>query len=504
VAAPVLTVERYVLCEPIAVGGMATVYFARQRGAGGFSKAVAIKRMRPDLVHQREFVDLFVDEARLASRVRHANVVSVIDVVASGDELLLVMEYFHGESLSRLLRACAFAKKRVPPAIAVALVCNVLHGLHAAHEAKGEKGEPLGIVHRDVSPQNVIVGVDGVARVADFGIARAAGQIHATDEGKTRGKAGYSAPEQLRGGPVTRKIDLFAACVLLWEILVGRRLFEGESQAAVITAVLTEPIEAPGLYAPELPGELDDVILRGLDRDPKRRPETALELAAALARAVAPAGPALVSAWVIDLAGEDLEKREEVVRRIEAGLDEASADAPALVAVPAPSSSSTTAGASASGEAQGPLADAAADPLGTGSLATSRSPSEAPPSRRSRALPIALGVAALALAALAGASIVARPTTIGSPPALPSTSPSVARPEAPTAAVPSSPEVVPVAAPSASGVVRLPQRPSPTLPLRASVAHPVSAPSRPKSKRCEPPYDLDPAGRKIFRVECLE
>src|SRR5262245_33751824 len=113
---------------------MATVYFARQRGAAGFAKAVAVKRMRPDLVHQREFADLFVDEARLASRVRHANVVSVIDVVSSGDELLLVMEYFHGESLARLLTAAMHARKSVPPEIAVALVCNVLHGLHAAHE----------------------------------------------------------------------------------------------------------------------------------------------------------------------------------------------------------------------------------------------------------------------------------------------------------------------------------------------------------------------------------
>src|SRR5262252_2154065 len=129
VVADVLNIDRYVLCDPIAVGGMATVYFARQRGAAGFSKAVAIKRMRPDLVHQREFVDLFVDEARLASRVRHANVVSVIDVVASGEELLLVMDYFHGESLARLLSG----GRRVPPDVAIAIVSNVLHGLHSAH-----------------------------------------------------------------------------------------------------------------------------------------------------------------------------------------------------------------------------------------------------------------------------------------------------------------------------------------------------------------------------------
>jgi serine/threonine-protein kinase len=471
-------VDRYILCEPIAVGGMATVYFARQRGAAGFSKAVAIKRMRPDLVHEREFVDLFVDEARLASRVRHANVVSVTDVVASGDELLLVMEYLHGESLARLFAAANRERRRVPPAIAVALISNVLHGLHAAHEAKGETGEPLGIVHRDVSPQNVIVGVDGIARVADFGIARAAGQIHATDEGKTRGKAGYSAPEQLRGGKVTRQIDLWAACALLWEVLVGRRLFEGESQAAVVAAVLTEPIEPPGLHVPELPEELDDVILRGLDRDPKRRPETALELATALERALLPAGPAVVGAWVKELAREDLEKRELTVRRIEAGLAEEPPEASP--------------------------ATAAADAAGTGSLATSRSPTIEPTaSSRSRGLVIGAAAAVIAVVVGALASTAARGTR--APEASASSAPAREAPPSASAIVAAQPE------PSASTVPLIASAPPPSAPASVRLlrtpprgAHPAAPSTTKKPKKACEPYDIDSAGRKIFRAECLE
>ncbi|MBX3262242.1 MAG: serine/threonine protein kinase [Labilithrix sp.] len=469
----VVEVDRYVLREPIAVGGMATVYFARQRGAAGFSKAVAIKRMRPDLVHQREFVELFVDEARLASRVRHANVVSVIDVVASGEELLLVMEYFHGESLARLLAAASRAGERVPPAIAVAIAVNVLHGLHAAHEAKDERGEPLGIVHRDVSPQNVLVGVDGVARVADFGIARAAGQLHATEDGKTRGKAGYSAPEQLRGGPVTRRIDLFAVCALLWEALVGRRLFDGETQAAVVAAVLTEAVEAPGIHAPELPEELDEVVLRGLDRDPSRRPGDALELAAALERAVTPAGPAAVSAWVLELAGEELARREEIVRRIESGADETPATAAAA-------------------------ALAASD--ATGSLATSRSPS-APTARRARAFPLAaagLGIVLGIAIAIATAIAVRTPPAGAGPPTAEAPSSSAISSTTSSDAPPSA--AVSLELPtSAAGAASAASAP----PARPAASRAAKPPPRPKARRCDPPYDLDPAGRKIFRVECL-
>jgi serine/threonine-protein kinase len=482
---------------------MATVYFARQRGAAGFAKAVAIKRMRPDLVHEREFVDLFVDEARLASRVRHANVVNVTDVVASGDELLLVMEYLHGESLSKLMGRLKDSGTPVPPAIAVSIVVGVLHGLHAAHETKDDLGEPLGIVHRDVSPQNVIVGVDGVARVADFGIARAAGQIHATDDGKTRGKARYSAPEQLRGTGVSRRSDLFSAAVLLWEMLVMRPLFEGETQAAIVTAVLTEPISAPGILVPDLPQSLDEVVLRALDRDPKRRYATALEFANALEGALTPARLPIVSEWVHSLAATELAAREAIVRRIQSGAD------------PAPTSTQ-------------PRQAAVAVPteLGTEQVVTRPvlPPDVLPPARRRATIPVIALAAAGALVLAAGISFLSRSgaepaarapnaTAAAQPQSTRSTSELAQPPTAPTPAPPET--VVPPPDIEFSATP-----PSPTInpprPRSGSPSHgppvrgrgPTAPPfekgttSTAKSK-CDPPYDLDSSGRKIFRVDCL-
>lgn len=441
-AAPPRRVDRYDLCDVIATGGMATVYFARQRGAAGFRKVVAIKRMRPDLVHEREFVELFMDEARLASRVRHANVVSVTDVVLSGDELLLVMDYVHGASLASLLDASRRAGELVPADVAIAILVDVLHGLHAAHEARSERGEPLGIVHRDVSPQNVLVGVDGVARVVDFGVARAAGQLHRTEEGKTRGKAAYSAPEQLRGAALDRTIDLFAASAMLWEVLVGRRLFEGTTQAAVVTSVLTQPIEPPGLHRPELPETLDETLMRGLDRDPRRRPQTALELANALAVAIPPAGPPAVIAWMTKLARAELEKREAVVRRIESSGDtEEASEAPATT--------------------------------------------PEVPRRRSRLVPAA-AVALLLGAALGlvGVAFRAPPLAVLAP-----------RPRLPLPRLPT-----PTASPEGPPSVAASRTASPA--GRPKAAPRASAPAG-SARRCDPPYDLDAAGRKIFRVECL-
>ena len=189
VPAPPEIVGRYALHGAMASGGMAVVHFGKQLGALGFSRPVAIKRVLPQLARDQAVRDMFIDEARLASRVRHPNVVPTLDVVPYGDELLLVMEYVHGESLQVLLRAARARGERVPLRIALAIASAMLHGLHAAHEATSETGEPLGIVHRDVSPQNVIVGVDGVPRVLDFGIARAAVRVESTARGDREGQA---------------------------------------------------------------------------------------------------------------------------------------------------------------------------------------------------------------------------------------------------------------------------------------------------------------------------
>src|SRR5688572_18113877 len=181
--------------DEIAAGGMATVHLGRLLGSAGFARTVAIKRLHPALAKDEDFVTMLLDEARLASRIRHPHVVPTLDVIAENDEVLLVMEYVQGESLSRLMRAVRPAPVPLPIAIAVGI--QMLHGLHAAHEAKTEQGQNLHLVHRDVSPQNVLVGIDGIARVLDFGVAKAAHRAQTTREGQIKGKLSYMAPEQL-------------------------------------------------------------------------------------------------------------------------------------------------------------------------------------------------------------------------------------------------------------------------------------------------------------------
>jgi serine/threonine protein kinase len=189
----------------IAAGGMATVHLGRLLGPVGFSRTVAIKRLHPQYAKDPDFVSMFLDEARVAARIQHPNVVPTLDVVSLEGELFLVMDYVAGESLGRLLRALRDRGPRVPPRIVGSIMTNVLYGLHAAHEARSERGEPLGLIHRDVSPQNVLVGLDGVARVLDFGVAKAAGRVQTTGDGQVKGKLSYMPPEQIAGGEIDRR-----------------------------------------------------------------------------------------------------------------------------------------------------------------------------------------------------------------------------------------------------------------------------------------------------------
>ena len=308
---------RYALYAEIASGGMATVHVGRLMGTLGFSRTVAIKRLLPQFARDPDFVAMFMDEARMAARIRHPNVVPTLDVVAAKGQLLLVMEYVHGESLGRLLRAMRAEKKRIPPRIASAILCGVLHGLHAAHEAKSEEGEPLGIVHRDVSPQNVLVGVDGVARVLDFGIAKAAGRTQTTREGKLKGKFAYMAPEQMGGSSVGRAADIYSASVVLWEALTSERLFDADTEAELALRVMTGATRAPSLLSKEVSVTLDAVTLRGLALDPKQRFSTAREMALALAKACPPASSMEVGSWVEAVAAAGLASRARAVEETE-------------------------------------------------------------------------------------------------------------------------------------------------------------------------------------------
>ena len=312
-------VGRYALYGEIASGGMATVHFGRLLGPVGFSRPVAIKRLHPQFAREENVRAMFIDEARLAARIRHPNVVPTLDVISSGGQLLLVMEYVHGESAGKLAKITRKTKELIPQPVILAIMSNVLHGLHAAHEAKTEEGEPLHIVHRDVSPQNILVGTDGVARVLDFGIARAAVRLESTREGMVKGKLAYMAPEQLMGTPVTRHADIFSSGVVLWEMLAGRRLFlrGDDAESVLIEKLLRGNLEAPSTCNPLVSPELDAITMKALERDPDNRYATAREMAMALEKAGALATASTVGEWVEKIAHDSLAERMSQVSAFE-------------------------------------------------------------------------------------------------------------------------------------------------------------------------------------------
>ncbi len=308
---------RYVLYDEIAAGGMATVHFGRMLGPAGFSRTVAIKRLHPHLARDPQFVSMFLDEARVAARVQHPNVVSTIDVVAREGELFLVMEYINGESLSNLLREARASGTRVPPRVVSSVVSGVLYGLHAAHEAKSEQGEALQIVHRDISPQNIIVGIDGIARVVNFGVAKATMRVQWTRSGEVKGKFSYMAPEQLESRTIDRRTDIYATAVVLWEALASRRLFVGDDPGSIVTSVLLAKVPTLTAIAPDLPAGLAALVQRGLARDANDRFPTAQAMALELEKWLPAAPPHTVGEWVANSAPERLQERSQRLARIE-------------------------------------------------------------------------------------------------------------------------------------------------------------------------------------------
>jgi len=312
-----LQLGRYSLVVELASGGMATVHLGRMSGAAGFGRIVAIKRLHPHLARDPKFVSSFVDEARLVARVHHPNVVPVLDVVVQDGEVFLVLEYVQGESLGGLLRASGQAEKRIPVPISLAVILGALNGLHAAHEARDEQGQALQIVHRDVSPQNIIVGVDGVARVLDFGIAKAVKRLlETTREGRLKGKIPYMAPEHILSA-ATRQSDVYAAGVVLWEMLAGRRMFAIKNELELFQAVLTAEVPLPSAVNPAVPPEVDRIVARAIARSPKERFATAREMAEAVDACIDVASSMKVAQWVESTAGPGLEKRRELVAQVE-------------------------------------------------------------------------------------------------------------------------------------------------------------------------------------------
>ena len=324
-------VGRYALYGEIAAGGMATVHFGRLLGPAGFSRTVAIKRLHPGFAKDPEFVSMFLDEARLAARIRHPNVVPTLDVVATSGELFLVMDYVQGESLGRLVRSMSLVNSSTSPSIAASIISSVLHGLHSAHEATSERGEPLGIVHRDVSPQNILVGTDGIARVLDFGVAKAVGRLQTTREGQIKGKLAYMPPEQLRGGEMTRQADIYATAVVLWETLTSKRLFSGDNEGVIVAKILESKVERPSRIVPGLSKAYDDLVMRGLSRDVSKRFGTAREMALALERCGPMAPPSEIGAWVEAMAKTVLTVRANRIADIESSSSSLTLEPASLV-----------------------------------------------------------------------------------------------------------------------------------------------------------------------------
>jgi eukaryotic-like serine/threonine-protein kinase len=318
------TLGRYTIYDRIGIGGMATVHLGRIGGLAGFSRIVAIKKLHDIVACNAKFVAMLLDEARLAALVRHPNVLPILEIVEGWNTIALVMEYVEGVSLDVLVETLAAREERVPAPMAVAIVVQMLHGLHAAHGAVDAAGNKLEIVHRDVSPENVLVGVDGVARVLDFGVARAAMRLQESDVGEMKGKLAYMSPEQAQSTSVDRRSDLFSAGVVLWELLTGVPPFSSESAVATISNVMRKVLQPPSRagFRASLPAKvlrgLDDVVMRALERDPGSRYQTAEEMALALEDIMPLPKQRDVGKWVSEVGKETLSKRAAIARRIEA------------------------------------------------------------------------------------------------------------------------------------------------------------------------------------------
>jgi serine/threonine-protein kinase len=310
-------VGRYAVFDEIASGGFASVHLGRSVGVGGFSRTVAVKRLHRQYARDPEVSAMFLDEAKLVARIRHPNVLPTLDLIAEDEEMFIVMEYVEGVTLRYLMRHAKQRKRQIPLGVTLRIIVGALHGLHAAHEAKTETGDPLQLVHRDVSPDNILVGVDGMPRLLDFGVARALGQFHSTREGEVKGKLAYITPEQVRGDELTRRSDIFSASVVLWEAITGQRLFAAKSIAAAAHSLLTQRIGPPSEVC-DSPKKLDGIVLQGLEREPDKRWANADRMAAALEAVGELASVAAVARYVRQAGAERLARRHDQIMKVEA------------------------------------------------------------------------------------------------------------------------------------------------------------------------------------------
>ncbi|MDB4935773.1 MAG: Protein kinase [Labilithrix sp.] len=311
------TLGRYELLTPIGRGGMAIVWAARLRGTHGFSKIVALKTMLPALSSDPRFEKMFLGEAAIAARIEHPNVCEILDLGEDRGIVYLVMEWIDGEPLSRLLSLSLAAGRAIPAGIVARIGAQAARGLHAAHAQKTDTGEPCAVIHRDVSPQNILVTCDGLVKIVDFGVARAAERSdHTTATGFIKGKVAYLAPEQIESREIDVRVDVFALGVVLHELLGGEHPFRGETDLATLLAIAS-PDPAPALPDTDAcPAPLRAIIARALEKDANKRYASMKELAAALEAfaADADAEQDAVAAFVAGVLDERREKRGRELR----------------------------------------------------------------------------------------------------------------------------------------------------------------------------------------------
>ncbi|MBT8495796.1 MAG: protein kinase, partial [Deltaproteobacteria bacterium] len=269
---------KYQLMQELAVGGMARLYIARAKGLADFSKPVVLKRILPQYAADPNFVGMFLDEARLAATLHHPNVVQVYDIGQLEGEYFFTMEFVHGESLSRIMTQLTEEGRRLPLEHAVAVAIGVASGLHYAHSKLDDQGQPMHIVHRDVAPSNILISYNGGVKLVDFGIAKAATRHYATEVGTLKGRVAYMSPEQSTGAEIDARSDIFSIGVVLYEIVVGRRMHGDANQLAILHKLLNFDIEPPSHHWPECPPELERIIMRALRPNPNDRYQSAAEM----------------------------------------------------------------------------------------------------------------------------------------------------------------------------------------------------------------------------------
>ena len=476
------------------------VFLAEMRGPFGFCRRVAVKRLQPPYARDPRCVSMLLDEARLCAFVRHPNVAQVLDLVAECGELWVVLEHVLGASLREI---SSLQPGPVAPPIACSIARDVLLGLHAAHEARGGAGERLCLVHRDVSPHNVLLGLDGIARVTDFGIAKAMWRAQSTVDGQLKGKLGYMAPEQLGAGPIDRRSDVFGAAIVLWELLAGERLFPSCEPTDVLSRS-QRMIEPPSSRTAAISADLDRVVLRGLRADPSERFASAMAMVEALEQHGVFASRQQVADWLQSQVPELLAERERMLHR-----------------------AARTAGNPAEAELPAVLSPSADEDTYVGRTDAERSK----PARRALAARGLFGLAGAGLVLLGfGVRFLLVPTASATPTHDPPQSmvggsapggPATSGPSGPTANGPTAERPLPSTGQGAGEhpafePTRASAQPDPS--LRPSLPTAAAARSAPTSQAapaatagspvrgrqgCETPFEIDGDGIKRFKEQCL-